>query len=479
MNRLTHIIKTFLLISLISIFSCTGEQNNENAQKIKTDQTRNNDSSAKALPAYPPTKVNYSIYIENSGSMDGYVAGITEFEQSVYSLISDIRIADYTDSLNLNYINSQVIDWKKNAQDPEIVDFIEKLEPTTFRGKVGDRSHSDLQNVFKQVLNKTTPNTVSVIVSDCIFSPGKSRDAQNYLVTQQIGFKTAFDKKLDSFDFSTLIMQFTSKFTGYYYDKTDNPTFVNGQQRPFYITILGAPEFLDQFLTQIKLEKRYREIGYKDCYLLSNPKALKIEAKIIRNNAIGEFDIEMPANKLTINNAQTGGKSKTDKVLQFSIAASLSKYRIDSKYLEDSTNYELPPNYKISGINKNTDETNESLKGFSHIFTISTRDIKQTQKVEIKLKNQIPAWVSEHSSLDDSNILNPSELSKTFGLHFLLKGMAEAYENKSQGKEQFSIPITVNRNSSQNADNGSGNGILLFILAVLFIVVIIILKRKK
>lgn len=38
------------------------------------------------------TKCVYNIYVENSGSMDGYVKGVTEFEQSVYSYLSDIKI---------------------------------------------------------------------------------------------------------------------------------------------------------------------------------------------------------------------------------------------------------------------------------------------------------------------------------------------------------------------------------------------------
>ena len=40
----------------------------------------------------PATKCVYNIYIENSGSMDGYVKGKTEFEQAVYSYLSDIKI---------------------------------------------------------------------------------------------------------------------------------------------------------------------------------------------------------------------------------------------------------------------------------------------------------------------------------------------------------------------------------------------------
>ena len=42
----------------------------------------------------PATKCVYNIYVENSGSMYGYVKGVTEFEQSVYSYLSDIKISE-------------------------------------------------------------------------------------------------------------------------------------------------------------------------------------------------------------------------------------------------------------------------------------------------------------------------------------------------------------------------------------------------
>lgn len=47
-----------------------------------------------------------NVYLENSGSMFGYVNGLTEFEESVYSYLSDICLSGI-DSLNLYYINNE------------------------------------------------------------------------------------------------------------------------------------------------------------------------------------------------------------------------------------------------------------------------------------------------------------------------------------------------------------------------------------
>jgi len=54
--------------------------------------------------------------------MDGFVKGVTEFEQAVYNYLTDIKISQFTDSMNLFYVNSDVI-----PQGSDISDFIEKL----------------------------------------------------------------------------------------------------------------------------------------------------------------------------------------------------------------------------------------------------------------------------------------------------------------------------------------------------------------
>ena len=57
-----------------------------------------------------------NVYLENSGSMFGYVNGLTEFEESVYSYLSDICLSGI-DSLNLYYINNRIIPQQSNPLD--------------------------------------------------------------------------------------------------------------------------------------------------------------------------------------------------------------------------------------------------------------------------------------------------------------------------------------------------------------------------
>ncbi|MDD4848252.1 MAG: hypothetical protein PHR53_05770, partial [Bacteroidales bacterium] len=174
-NLLKPIVLGIMILLFFSQCQSGGKKNEINRKKTNTNEISQNTF----------VKPIINVYIENSGSMDGYVKGVTEFEQTVYSYLSDIKISDLTDSLNLLYINSKTIPWGS-----DIADFIEKLEPATFRLRGGNRQTTDISDLLKIILSETKENHVSIFISDCIFSPGKSRNAEQYLVKQQIGIKT-------------------------------------------------------------------------------------------------------------------------------------------------------------------------------------------------------------------------------------------------------------------------------------------------
>ena len=113
------------------------------------------------------TKCVYNIYVENSGSMYGYVKGVTEFEQSVYSYLSDIKISDICSEMNLYYINSVM-----HKQPADVEDFIYRLEPNTFKAKGGNMATTDLSNIIGNILKTHGRDTVSILISDFVFSPG-------------------------------------------------------------------------------------------------------------------------------------------------------------------------------------------------------------------------------------------------------------------------------------------------------------------
>ena len=175
-------------------------------------------SGAESVMNPPTTKCVYNIYVENSGSMDGYVKGVTRFEQSVYSYLSDIKISDICSEMNLYYINSEM-----HKQKPDVADFIEKLEPNTFKAKGGNRKTTDLSNIIGDILDTHGKDTVSILVSDFVFSPGSGVNADDYLLNQQIGIKNHFAYKLKSNpNLAMMLYHLSSNFNGRYYDRNNN-----------------------------------------------------------------------------------------------------------------------------------------------------------------------------------------------------------------------------------------------------------------
>ena len=65
------------------------------------------------------------VYIENSGSMDGYMCDGSELKDAVYGYASALN--SYADTTELNYINSKIISCKN-----EMRTFIRELNPQKF-----------------------------------------------------------------------------------------------------------------------------------------------------------------------------------------------------------------------------------------------------------------------------------------------------------------------------------------------------------
>ena len=158
MNKYFFITKRLLgLLFLVCVcFSCGNRGGKINDSKKQ---------SSKIIQPHPIQDVN--VYLENSGSMDGYVKGNTGFEQSIYAYLTDLQISKLVDTLNLNYINSRII-----PLGCDVEKFIHNIEPADFRRHGGDLGTSDIAIVLDSILKLHKKNDISIFISDCIVSPG-------------------------------------------------------------------------------------------------------------------------------------------------------------------------------------------------------------------------------------------------------------------------------------------------------------------
>ena len=105
------------------------------------------------------------------------------------------------------------------------------------------------------------------------------------------------------------------------------------------------------------------------------------------------------------------------------LAVDLSKMLIDEDYLTDIRNYKIESDDKI---------TIEEIRPITKA-DITPAEKKYNQDVDIKLMNHLPAWVAASSSDDDTTV----DSKTTFGLKYLLQGIYNSYQKKSDGEPYY------------------------------------------
>ncbi|GHV64021.1 hypothetical protein FACS1894199_01290 [Bacteroidia bacterium] len=363
-------------------------------------------------------KPTVNVYIENSGSMDGYVKGITEFEQTVYNYVSDIIISHTADSVNLFYINSKVL-----KQNLPLEDFIQKLEPTTFKQRGGNRGTSDIANVLGTVLKGTGKNQISILVTDGIFSPGRGADAEQYLVNQEIGIKRRFAEYLEqNKNAAVVVYQLSSKFNGTYYNKVDAKIQIN-KQRPYYIWVIGDAKQLSELRKQVP-DSKFIGGGIKNVFtaIVGNH-----PVKNALNPSVGIYDKPRDGSN-TITKLKKD--SRTEKVT-FAVNVNFADLLLDDSYLLNPTNYENSSKYDLEIKPSSTKNGN-----YTHILTFSSDKVYQGN-VSVKLKAKLPAWVEEANDDNGSTAID----EKTFGIKYQLGGVFGAFTFDNNYYAEIKISI--------------------------------------
>lgn len=401
-------VATFLLFACFSVIGCNSHRDGPNKHTVAKDTATAYISSVEFTPII-------NVYIENSGSMDGYVKGQTEFEQIVYNYLVDLKQIRIAKELNLNYINSKIL-----PQQDDINDFIEKLEPTSFKAKGGDRGTSDMAVMIKDILSEMNDSIVSIFISDCIFSPGKGKSADDFLVNQQIGIKNYLGDYInDHPQLAVVGYRCMSHFDGYCYDKNDSGKYYNGT-RPFYIWLFGGQGAINRI--RIEMQKNNRPLkGVENVFTViaggmdmpDSCYAIKIKS--------GKFDLDKSDPKHSIKNlkADKGGR------IRFSVEANYANLILNDEYLCNTEQYELSdPKFKLVTV-----ERIKEHKKYSHLLTFETDYVHPTT-LDVLIKAETPTWPELYND-DEGNEIAEDNADKTFGIKYMTDGIASAIIKRS------------------------------------------------
>lgn len=412
-----------LFVATIVIGSLSG-CSSRRTKKTNNNNVAKQDTATAYIDAIDFNPV-VNVYLENSGSMDGYVKGQTEFEQIVYNYLVNLKLAKITSELNLFYINSNVL-----PQQDDVQDFIEKLEPTSFKAKGGNRGTSDISQMIGLIMNEMNDSTVSIFISDCIFSPGKGKDAGDYLNNQKIGIKNAVGQYFNAHPkLAVMGYRCMSSFNGYCYDKNDAGTLYQGQ-RPFYVWLFGTQGALNRIQNEM-LKNRYQLDGVQNEFMAFAGGTTMPDSCYAVKRGSGKFDLKKIDSKHSIENLKADKNGK----VRFSVEVNYAPLILSDAYLCDTSMYVVnDPKYKVVAV-----ERIKEYKKYSHIIHIEAERV-HSSNLEIQLCTGTPTW-PEYYNDDNGNAIDDSNAEKTFGIKYMTGGIAEAIIRKD-----YYTRMTININ---------------------------------
>lgn len=345
--------------------------------------------NAYSTPTLPDT-ICLNIYVENSGSMNGYMCNGSNLKDAVYDYASDLK--KHTTICNLFYVNSQIIPCKESLDD-----YIKNLTPSSFAKAGGNLKDTDLRSIFKLIMSKHEKNTVSVFVSDCILDIPQS--ATDFFGNCQVSIKNTFNEAIEKHpNLGVEIVKLQSKFDGYWFcgknkQKLDNVI------RPYYIWIIGDKNILAMLNEKVPVANIIGGIDDYCAYSTSQPIPFDIEKKRYAVNHSDKINVE--------------------------VLADLRPSLQEENLLENVYQYssENPVLTKVVGIKP----ISKSGSNYSHVIYLELSSPQTLKAASVTLSYpEMAQWVI---LANDSTGVYANSIDKTTGIQYLIKGVADAYKD--------------------------------------------------
>ncbi|UKK51685.1 hypothetical protein L6472_03610 [Prevotella sp. E13-17] len=378
------------LIVVVVIMTCVGPKNKIKIEWEKVSVPTFNDS------------IELKVYVENSGSMDAYMCSGSNLKDAVFDYISDLE--KYSTSDSLFYINSKIIPYNNGTLEA----YIKDLTPQSFAKAGGDRSNTDLRNIFSMIMGAHENKTVSVLISDCILDIPQS--ATDYFGNCQVHIKNVFNNALLKYPYLGVeIIQLESKFDGFWFCGR-NSKKLSGIKRPYYIWLIGDQRILAKLNKSVKVDNIIGGIKNYSAYASSQPIPFSFQKSTFKVNHTKKIKVELV----------------TD--LTASLQSSLVTKNLG--------------NYKVSNPSQMTilsvQDINAADSKYSHVieFEVTNPETMGEENVSFSYP-YLDSWVE---AANDSTGTIDNNIDKTTGILSLVKGVAEAYKDHTNyGTVSFSL----------------------------------------
>ena len=406
------------------------EDNNSNTSAATQQPTAN------MSPAVQKPVVN--VYLETSGSMNGYVNGGTSiFQQVIKEYLSGINNANFASVINYYYINSKVI-----PKGNDLARYISNLTPQDFSAQ-GGTATTDIGGLFKTIMEAMDNNTISIFISDCIISPGRSNDPATYARGQMTDVRDAVVGYINKYrDLACMVYQFESGFKGSYYDYLNNSHKVD-MQRPFYIWVFGHTMNIAKLKINYVPDSDFKIASIRNQWMIFNTPLSELQNQF-------NYGILLPVGtqdgKYTRKDATTvkGIQQFGNGLYRFSFGADLSVAQIlmGDEYVEDTRNYCVIIDKARQESFYGSIENNYGSSPYTKNFRVDSNRQFTRGMFSLAFHPMIPDWVTTCSDDDDRSFDGVND-KKTYGLINIFNGIYNGYNNGNHNNiiAQFDFEI--------------------------------------
>ncbi len=347
------------------------------------------------VKSYKPSKIK--LYIENSGSMDGYMFNGSELKDAVYSYVSGL--STHSDTTEVYFVNSDV--YRVNAP---LQDVIYSMSPALFRKSPGNKANTDIADIFGMILSQIEENSVSILVTDAILDLPKGNTV--FFYTKQTQIKSIFENLLKvNSNLAIEIFRMSSRFNGKYY-YTGGSVAISDQKRPYYMFVIGdkqalssANDIVSKSQIQHGVDNYYAYSSYTQVPFVITNKKKKMKG--------GEFEVRLQQKAVPV-------IAKVD----------LSYTLHDEELLKDTNLYSIAfgdENIRIKNIKELLKEPD-----YTHEITLTLPKNANEGSVNLYFcPPPYPKWLEDAN--DDSSDASVATTLKTTGIKYIIEGISDAF----------------------------------------------------
>ena len=372
------------------------------------------------------------VFVENSGSMDGYVRAVnSQLKSDLNALVSGISIlknpsasGSLVDTIELNYINSELIPIRSS-----ISRFTESLSVSAFKEYGGSRASTSLQDLLERVQQATGSQDVSILVSDMILDLASGQSAESV----STNIETTLRRHLmNRQDWAIAVWRMLSDFDGKYYEVGTVADFKG--KRPYYIIMMGNRAQLYSILSKGQLPDNLSFYKNRTHQMTLEPASNTPKYSINPNAISGSIMLDR-SDKYTIREAKSGKLPSGERLLSFELKMSLPQVLQNESRLLDANAYDVSPNsYHLSKVRRGNDG--------AIYLRLESPDVVLGD-VMVSLKQAMPQWIGSVHAEENTDILNPEKRNQTYGIKYILEGLRRPYE--STAAKLFTLKIRLKK----------------------------------